>query len=370
MKKLISGLLLSSTATLVSLLLAEGVWRMVIDSGDQKRIYHTELERTNIPSSSWTIRRTEYATEMRTNSDGFRGPEMPRDDNKDELRILFLGDSFVEAKQVEEEERFVEQIEQHLSKQDPVVARAIAVGGSAPSREFLYYQHLGLQMHPDIVIQVLFPENDLETENERMEFDIDQDGNRVLASMRALPPQPCNLRCGILRNSKFISALYRTWRSITHQVDLTDPASLLGDYYWYTVEGQDQLIQEERYDVLAAAVSGLRDAVEQDEACFLTLLMPGALEIEQDLREEYVAQLPSNLTVTFEPHLLLDRTAEVLTERGIHVIDLRPAFLETEIPGPYYFRQDPHLTAAGHDVVTKKVIEILSSEDFKTQCDL
>ncbi|HLD71057.1 MAG TPA: hypothetical protein VI873_00385, partial [Candidatus Peribacteraceae bacterium] len=116
MKRILGNIALSLVVLTVMLLLAEGAWRLFVSRGDLGRHFDAMLGYVNQPSRTWTIRTTEYVTTMQTNSRGFRGAEFTAAPKADELRILFLGDSFVEAKQVPLEDRFAERTAKILSE--------------------------------------------------------------------------------------------------------------------------------------------------------------------------------------------------------------------------------------------------------------
>src|SRR5438874_12549255 len=62
----------------------------------------------------WT-RAPEYTTYFRTNQQGLRGPEISPRKPADVLRVLVVGDSFVEAAQVAEEQTFTQRLERSLN---------------------------------------------------------------------------------------------------------------------------------------------------------------------------------------------------------------------------------------------------------------
>ena len=99
------------------------------------------------------------------NSLGFRGKEIfPKQPNT--FRIAVLGDSFVEALQVDEEQTFVSLLEKQLNQSEVAKDRQFevincGVSGYGTAQELLMLQNYVLPLEPDAVLLSVFPENDL-----------------------------------------------------------------------------------------------------------------------------------------------------------------------------------------------------------------
>lgn len=111
--------------------------------------------------SQWC--RTEGEAFVRINSQGFRGPERSEVKDKNVFRIAVLGDSYVEAFQVQEEETFCALIEKRLepncSKQVEVLN--FGVSGYGTTKELLTLKYRALDYSPDLVILAFLSGNDL-----------------------------------------------------------------------------------------------------------------------------------------------------------------------------------------------------------------
>jgi hypothetical protein len=352
-RSLIGNLFLLVVVLTATLFTAEIVWKIAVASGDIGRQFDETLRFVNPPNTEWTIKQKEYETHIRTNSLGFRGPEMPPvPKSDDELRVLFLGDSFVVAKQVEEEERFVEKTEVALAEalDRPVVTRGLGIGGANPALHLLYYREIGKDFDPDVVVQVLFPENDLMPLEGPYSFR--EDGDALVVENVWVEPQPaCNWKCGLLKKS---SILRLTYQALRGKNDDASASELLGDYYWYTTEGQMALATQKRWQVLSALVTQLHDEVVWDGGTFIVMLMPSALEMQKTWQEEYLSNDQPYLWDFWQIDQLLSRAKYVLEEEGMIVLDLRTAFAEAVTDEePLYYKTDPHLSVRGHDVVVE-----------------
>lgn len=364
MRRILGNIALALMVFVLMLLLAEGAWRLFISRGDLSRQYDPTLGLVNAPNASWTIRTPEYVTTIETNSRGFRGPELPVERVPGEFRVLFLGDSFVEAKQVPLEERFVEQtsafLEEHWGKS--VTVRALAIGGAEPAREFLFYEHLGQAFQPDLVVQIFFLENDLLPLEGSYRFRESARG-LALEDVWPTPRSPCDVRCALLQRSEIAVHAYRLLR----QFRSTAPKDMRGqlgegEFYWYTIEGQDAAERGRRFEVLAAFTDAVRQRVEDRGGAYIAVLMPGGFEVHSAWQEQVMARFADIAPKTaWRPAALLDRAAAALKRRGITVLDLRPAFARAAEQGLLYYTIDPHLNLVGHTVTAQEIAkEILS----------
>ena len=104
----------------------------------------------------------EFETTIETNSLGLRGPELaPRAPG--ELRVLFLGDSFVAGFEVEQAETFTALVEGRLARHLGVPVRTINAGvrGYGTDQSYLYFRERGRALGADLVVAV-FSANDFD----------------------------------------------------------------------------------------------------------------------------------------------------------------------------------------------------------------
>ncbi len=105
-----------------------------------------------------------YDTLVEINGKGARGPEVDYAKPDDVYRILIIGDSFVEALQVDYEQTFYALLQAELAKHNTPeqTYEVVALGrtGWGTLQEYLYYHVEGYKYQPDLVI-VLFYINDV-----------------------------------------------------------------------------------------------------------------------------------------------------------------------------------------------------------------
>src|SRR4051812_16698809 len=104
--------------------------------------------------SGW-IKRDEYTVQVSTNAERQRGPSVPFQKAPGTFRILVLGDSFVEAVQVAERERFLDRLSDLLNAEGGPIHYEIVDGGCGgwgTLQEYLYLQEQGPRYQPDLVL--------------------------------------------------------------------------------------------------------------------------------------------------------------------------------------------------------------------------
>jgi len=92
--------------------------------------------------------------EVRTNSLGFRGPEIAVPKPPDSYRIVVLGDETIFAPEIAEENHFVEQLSQLLQERSRMQVEVINAGvpGACPLTEYLLLKQKLLALQPDLVL--------------------------------------------------------------------------------------------------------------------------------------------------------------------------------------------------------------------------
>lgn len=108
----------------------------------------------------------EYRTLVRFNSRGWRDRDYALRKRSGTYRILVLGDSFVEALNVDLEETFHKRLESMLNENPPSPAmryEVIALGraGTTTEQQLGFFEELGASFDPDLVLLCFYPGNDV-----------------------------------------------------------------------------------------------------------------------------------------------------------------------------------------------------------------
>lgn len=145
------------------LLLAEGVLRVLArnEPGGKEQVernsyteYDSVLGWRKKPGARVSYVRRDYRSEFTVNPKGLRGSDRPYEKPVGSLRVLALGDSFVEAFMVGEAETISAQLESQLKPRLPCPTEVVNGGtvGYSTDQEYLFYRDEGRRYAPDVVI--------------------------------------------------------------------------------------------------------------------------------------------------------------------------------------------------------------------------
>lgn len=157
------------TSVAFSVLIGEQVVRLIVPQrtlsmvkSESLRCYRQSsyLPYEYIPNCNGMIVGVGANTEVKLNNLGLRSHDISQKENK---RILLLGDSFIFGYGVKYEETIGRVLE---SQSGSEVIPAGFVGGAATDMEFLYAKYYGKDLEPDMIVLAIFPYNDLADLNE------------------------------------------------------------------------------------------------------------------------------------------------------------------------------------------------------------
>lgn len=343
------------TTLVLCLIVADIIWRIYEDTGNPFHVWDPEIMNVEPRSSEWTYNTAEFNTHIRTNSRGFRGPEFPEEKEPGTERIVFLGDSMVAAKQVEEEDRFTNLLDERLGDTDVV---ALGQDGANPIREILFWRAIGKDLDPDIVIQEIYPLNDIVFPTAEA-FRIEE-GN--LAEIFIVKPNSVSKKKTIL-GSRLIQSLYDAIkRRIAFRVS-KEPQETLGLHARHTKEGVAKIEARNVWPTTMAALRTTQMEVEATETRYVIVLIPSAIEVqpqvEETLRNQYRHLADEDDWVIGSVH---ERMVKELTDAGIPFIDTKPALQEAAKDEIVYFFKDGHINEEGHRIVTDVIVDELNME--------
>jgi hypothetical protein len=159
--------LLLISFTILSVGLAECALRLH-HTGSVARLHGEHSLRIADPIRGWVLapdgrahqRNRDFAILVLTNSQGLR--DRPHDYAKPAgtFRVVILGDSFMEAYQVELEETLPFRLQEILAPRNVEVIN-LGVGGYGTAQEFLALREEGLRYSPDLIVLAFFAANDV-----------------------------------------------------------------------------------------------------------------------------------------------------------------------------------------------------------------
>lgn len=123
-------------------------------------------------SGWWTQEEREFVVPVQINAAGRRDVERPEAKPPATVRVLVLGDSFVEALHVPMEAIFPRQLEVQLNRDGRgprTEVLSAGVSGYGTASEALYFERDGRRLAPDLVLLAFYPGNDVKNNSPTLE---------------------------------------------------------------------------------------------------------------------------------------------------------------------------------------------------------
>jgi hypothetical protein len=328
------------------------------------------------------IKRDEYTVEVRTNAERQRGPAVPLQKPPNTFRILVLGDSFVEAVQVAERERFLTRLGELLNADGgPIHYELIdgGCGGWGTVQEYLYLQDQGPRYQPDLVLLAFFVGNDVANNSAAIELD----GNLELAlkpyverrpngDLDLIEPHPPALTAGervgfALREHSALynvvesgvlqkwslDDLWANWRDVDAQVELLDRAT---DVYAIKLDPR----WREAWSLTDSLLGRVDAEAARQGARFGLMLIPTRAQVIPAAWQS--AAGPARPDRPLDPLFPNTMLGGIANRLSAPLLDLTPSFRDAARgSGPLYYAHDQHWTAAGHDLAAHEMADWLKA---------
>lgn len=293
---------------------------------------------------------------LRFNRDGYRGPDRPRDKPPGERRLAVLGDSFVAAVAVEEEETMVDLLEERLSRPGAAwEVLSFGASGYSTAQSLLTFRHFARAYHPDLVVAAFTVANDLSDNSRELSharrpyFELDAGGDLVLIPMNRLRTAASRA----LANSRFYNWLKDSMRK--GRWALYDAVGLLGpgmQVFNTRPEGE----VERAWAITEALFLELREEAAAVGAAFAVVVIPHGCQYDEVMWREVVDKVPAEEAPAFDPGYPGRRLEESLGRHGIPVLSLRPAFREARPGGVLnWYEGEGHWNERGHRVAAAEI---------------
>lgn len=348
-----------------------------------------------------TVRQTnlfDFCVEQRVNGDGFLDREHALEKPAGTARVAFLGDSFVEAVQVELDRKFHVEAERHLRAAGRAVETlAFGMSGCGTSNELSFYR-LARRYRPDVVA-VLVVSNDFANNSPLLEsvrngwhpyraprlfFEVEGDGFRrvdvdedwarhVIFQQPAAPPTALDGVLGWSRTYRWVArglefasgrggdavraAYARRIELLRQDPALPEVADRLAGWRYPDDLDPDTLIAtrdpprvaREAVALTEHALRLLRDQVAADGA---RLLVIGCHHLGQPVAAGASGRAPL-------ARGWLELLEPICARLGLPLLDLRPEFDRRGVLDRCTFRRDGHWNADGHAAAGAAVAEWL-----------
>lgn len=284
--------------------------------------------RTFPPRSEIPYRSACFSNVIRTNSDGFHGREYAREKPAGVYRIVILGDSFVEAAQVDRDKAFPAVLEDLLNASSSGTRYEVipvGMGGNGNYANLQYLAAYGISYHPDLVIDMY---NINDTENDAGYADlpkmISSIVNGASSETSAAPVRPGDTSSitAFLKSSAKKSALvvtaYTAYLNAKARARAAEPPTgtaaipLVGATMFLKNLTPEAADAWDRQETLFAA---MRDVSQQRGAKFLLSSITADNRVNEVNYKETLPQLPPNAET--DPYMMEKRLGEIAGRLGV-----------------------------------------------------
>lgn len=339
-------------AVLVSLFLFEGSLRL-FPPGISDRLFQEDdrFGWFHIPGRQGWYRSSELSVLITINSRGLRDVEHAYDKAEGTCRLLIVGDSFAEGMQVPLQDTVGRQLEAILNGPRGPAFEVIngGVAGFGTDRELLFYRAEGRLYHPDVVL-LFFSRNDA-MDNARSPF-FSLEGGRLEGHQPApgaFSRSGAEIRAWLWDQSISVRLAGLAWTRLRDLVrPLPQPAGVPDPVYRVPPPADI----EAAWDLTAALLKDLRDAVAEDGARLILVEVPdvhslGELHPQPGYSMDQVSA----------------RLGRVTSDLAVPFLDLRPAFVsqvERDPSTTFYWPSDEHWNSAVHRLAAMILAEQLT----------
>lgn len=324
---------------------------------------------------SFEVYLQKFKTHVHTNALGFRDVEHDPENSKGNYRVLLLGDSFMEALQVEFEESFPHLLEKELNKLLSCRVEVInaAVSGWGTDDAVAYLSRRGMALHPNLILFGTTLHNDISDNLEERYHGREGEVLRPKPVTEASWFRHFNLevRSYLVSHSHLYQLAYQIWKSsgvakagtrlTEHVVELMriEPGATVKDGWWITKRLFEEANRLSLQGGAGMAVFPIPLVYQVDDRAYAELLATYHLPGEQ-----------------FDPNRPRSMLFQILEEEHIPGVDILPEFIRyirESGEQPLYIRGDGHWNQNGHLVgasaVSRHVAGIIRRSDgTKNRC--
>ncbi len=373
---------------MLPLLLLEGALRLFgpflpgnYDTGAYL-VRNAELGHFHVPNFDGWIKAREFTTRVTISPLGLRDARTSYAKPAGTFRILFLGDSMVEAVQVNARDGVAERLEvllnQDAARPTEVINAGVAAYGTG--QEWMLLDKEGVKYQPDLLVLLFFVGNDVTNNNYRLElwdenlklalkpyFDLQRDGTlRLIPGPQPLPPGGLTQRlrdCCMLYNVVETGVMNKLNRNYPREQleaigGLRTPLAGL-----YDKDPEGQWLRA--WQISEALLARIRDRAGEMGAPLVVAAAPEWRALDEAIwREEIERNNPRSsrlATGRLDPAAPTEQVRAMADRLGVEYVDLLPPLKAEYERGnrDLYFEFDKHWTPAGHAVAARALGEAI-----------
>jgi hypothetical protein len=341
------------------------------------RQYDPVLGDSLVPNTRVIHRRGCFQGLVEINRWGFRDRDRALEKTPGEFRIAVLGDSVVEAVQVQPEEVMNIQMEKLLQQKGykNVSVLAFGIGGIGTTQELMLYELKVREFHPDLVILGV-SDNDIMNNSSTLQpeaygihtwyapyYDLGANGQLVF---RAVEKRPLNSLLSFLERHSFLYYyLYRIWSDFSISPHKWHGMPVL--YGTYSDEPLDGDWQK-AWSITAKILTRFNEEVAREQARLVVFAWPDFYDIDRDWRSRLLRQT-KYIAPQFDPTQYIVHWRQIAAQAGVSFDTLAPYFQQyrdaNNLQWPYFsYTCDPHFSPLGHRVAAAAIVQKLVQDGF------
>jgi hypothetical protein len=333
--------------------------------------FHPVLGWEKVPGMTSEFKSPEYHVIDRVNSRGLRGVERPYAKPPGTVRVLVLGDSFTEAHSVSHEKRFTTLLESMLldmvGRRGGIEVLNGGTDGYSTDQELLFFLEEGRKYRPDVVLLMLYPENDVydnvvasEQVSRKPKPQFALVNGSLQLTHKPLPP-PGTGGGHERRRGNFLNhlAFYRFL-----QLSLRYPLVVFGkrmpeQFSVWRIEENETF--REAWLLTGALLAAFADAVRKENAKLVVCVLPSRIQVSREDWRSFVstyrlAETEWNLEKT------TTRLGKICREARLRCLDLLSDFRQVSDSARLFYSIDRHLHPRGHRLVAERLRDYLMKE--------
>jgi hypothetical protein len=348
--------------------------------------------RTNIPHAYYRHTKEGFS-EGYFNSHGFRDYERTYEKPAGVFRILVLGDSYIEALQVQLKDAFTAQLEKMLNAHASSTrfeVLALGQSGSGTAQEYHRYLNVGVAYDADLVVLAFLTGNDFRNNSkflnrEVLHFYYTFDRNHNLVLDRSLIDAhenklsyPKRLFQELKTKSHLLSLISERVQLVRHQLlearlaeahddeesagdDKTKDLDLFSDLNIYRKDLPPPW--KETVEITKEIILNFKRSAEEHGSRFLLLGLSNSEQVHPELRSELKNQYKIELDYE-QPDRILE---EFASEHGVAFLKLMPALRDYHIKSGQYLHgfgssHAGHWNQAGHRLAAELTFQFLKGQ--------
>lgn len=387
MRKLLGNIAIVVLSTVVTLGILELILQFVYPAHESWRMYSVpdpELGWTLEPGAEFNRYSPGGLVKVRYNAQGFRDSDFSESRDENALRIVVLGDSYMEANMVSLDQVFHKQLER-IARSDgrKFITFNLGVAGYGTLQEYLTYKKNGGKLKPDLVLLAFYLHNDIKNNSEQLNASakLTRGGKRKRPYLeqsdetqwRINPPDYSTINEEYLkrRNSLSFQIKYKsvlltlmrnTGRALTSKFNAFESDSRLN---LHRCESDERFLPSFR--TTERIIRRLKTDVEAAGAQLVVFSVPAMFDTDTAFAQELELKAKSDGTeLCVKDSPAYQKLAEILNRNGVEYIDLRPAFFKEAggDAGELFVIGDWHWNGKGHAIAARAVYESLKTKGY------